>query len=204
MSFRQLVKISEDRIGVIIGKNGKVKREIEEKCGVIINIDSETGDVVISSQLSKDLSEMEPFKAIEIVSAISKGFSPQRAYKLLNEEYSFQLIDLRSYAGKSANSIQRIKGRIIGEAGKSRKTIEELSVALISVYGQYDGFIGNLEDIKLAIDAVILLSTGKTHRMVYNILQEARRKSKIDRIRLWEESTSNTGQSKEINSFLNY
>ena len=183
MSFRQLVKISEDRIGVIIGKNGKVKREIEEKCGVIINIDSETGDVVISSQLSKDLSEMEPFKAIEIVSAISKGFSPQRAYKLLNEEYSFQLIDLRSYAGKSANSIQRIKGRIIGEAGKSRKTIEELSVALISVYGQYDGFIGNLEDIKLAIDAVILLSTGKTHRMVYNILQEARRKSKIDRIR---------------------
>ena len=195
MSFRQLVKISEDRIGVIIGKNGKVKREIEEKCGVIINIDSETGDVVITSQLSKDLSGMEPFKAIEIVSAISKGFSPQRAYKLLNEEHSFQLIDLRSYAGKSANSIQRIKGRIIGEAGKSRKTIEELSGAFISVYGHYVGFIGNLEEIKLAIDAVILLSTGKTHRMVYNILQEARRKSKIDRIRLWEESTSNTGQS---------
>ena len=193
MSFRQLVKISEDRIGVIIGKNGKVKGEIEEKCGVIIDIDSETGDAVISSQSSKDLSEMEPFKAIEIVSAISKGFSPQRAYKLLNEEYSFQLIDLRSYAGKSSNSIQRIKGRIIGEAGKSRKTIEELSGAFISVYGHYVGFIGNSEEIKLAIDAVLLLSSGKTHRMVYNILQEARRRSKIDRIRLWEENTRNTG-----------
>jgi ribosomal RNA assembly protein len=193
MSFRQLVKISEDRIGVIIGKNGKVKGEIEKKCGVIIDIDSETGDAVISSQSSKDLSEMEPFKAIEIVSAISKGFSPQRAYKLLNEEYSFQLIDLRSYAGKSSNSIQRIKGRIIGEAGKSRKTIEELSGAFISVYGHYVGFIGNSEEIKLAIDAVLLLSSGKTHRMVYNILQEARRRSKIDRIRLWEENTRNTG-----------
>jgi len=193
MSFRQLVKISEDRIGVIIGKNGKVKGEIEEKCGVIIDIDSETGDAVISSQSSKDLSEMEPFKAIEIVSAISKGFSPQRAYKLLNEEYSFQLIDLRSYAGKSSNSIQRIKGRIIGEAGKSRKTIEELSGAFISVYGHYVGFIGNSEEIKLAIHAVLLLSSGKTHRMVYNILQEARRRSKIDRIRLWEENTRNTG-----------
>ncbi|HZE77415.1 MAG TPA: KH domain-containing protein [Nitrososphaeraceae archaeon] len=193
MSFRQLVKISEDRIGVIIGKNGKVKGEIEKKCGVIIDIDSETGDAVISSQSSKDLSEMEPFKAIEIVSAISKGFSPQRAYKLLNEEYSFQLIDLRSYAGKSSNSIQRIKGRIIGEAGKSRKTIEELSGAFISVYGHYVGFIGNSEEIKLAIDAVLLLSSGKTHRMVYNILQEARRRSKIDRIRLWEENTRNNG-----------
>ena len=136
---------------------------------------------------------MEPFKAIEIVSAISKGFSPQRAYKLLNEEYSFQLIDLRSYAGKSSNSIQRIKGRIIGEAGKSRKTIEELSGAFISVYGHYVGFIGNSEEIKLAIDAVLLLSSGKTHRMVYNILQEARRRSKIDRIRLWEENTRNNG-----------
>ena len=39
MSFRQLVKISEDRIGVIIGKNGKVKGEIEKKCGVIIDIE---------------------------------------------------------------------------------------------------------------------------------------------------------------------
>jgi ribosomal RNA assembly protein len=192
MNFRQVVKVSEDRIGVIIGKNGKVKGEIEEKCGVKIDIDSETGDAVISSNSLKAINEMEPFKAVEIVSAISKGFSPQRAYKLLKDQDTFQLIDLRMYGGKkSSNSIQRIKGRIIGEAGKSRKTIEELSGASISVYGHYVGLIGTLEEIKLAADAVTLLSTGKTHRIVYNILQDARRKAKINRIRLWEDNSHN-------------
>ena len=192
MNFRQVVKVSEDRIGVIIGKNGKVKGEIEEKCGVKIDIDSETGDAVISSNSLKAINEMEPFKAVEIVSAISKGFSPQRAYKLLKDQDTFQLIDLRMYCGKkSSNSIQRIKGRIIGEAGKSRKTIEELSGASISVYGHYVGLIGTLEEIKLAADAVTLLSTGKTHRTVYNILQDARRKAKINRIQLWEDNSHN-------------
>jgi ribosomal RNA assembly protein len=192
MNFRQVVKVSEDRIGVIIGKNGKVKGEIEEKCGVKIDIDSESGDAVISSNSLKAINEMEPFKAVEIVSAISKGFSPQRAYKLLKDQDTFQLIDLRMYGGKkSSNSIQRIKGRIIGEAGKSRKTIEELSGASISVYGHYVGLIGTLEEIKLAADAVTLLSTGKTHRIVYNILQDARRKAKINRIRLWEDNSHN-------------
>ena len=69
---------------------------------------------------------MLPFKAIEIISAISKGFSPQRANLLLrDEDLIFQIIDLKEYAGKSSNTMDRIKGRIIGQAGKSRRTIEE-------------------------------------------------------------------------------
>ena len=113
MSFEQIIKIPEARIGVIIGKDGRVKEEIEQKCNVIIEIDSEGGDARVSSG-SSPLTKSEPFKAIEIISAISKGFSPERAYRLLAEDI-LQLIDIRDYAGKSANSIQRIKGRIIGE-----------------------------------------------------------------------------------------
>jgi ribosomal RNA assembly protein len=189
MSFQQIVKVPRDRIGVIIGKNGKVKGEIQEKCNVMIDIDSETGDAVISSESKEPPTDMEPFKAVEIVSAISKGFSPRRAYRLLEEEEeTFQLIDLRDYAGKSPNSMERIKGRIIGEEGKSRKTIEDLSGAYISVYGHTVGLIGKFEEIKLATDAVTLLSKGRSHKIVYNMLQEARRKAKLDRMRLWEDS----------------
>ena len=50
MSFEQIIKIPEDRIGVIIGKNGAVKEEIEQKCNVIIEIDSESGDARVSSR----------------------------------------------------------------------------------------------------------------------------------------------------------
>ena len=188
MIFQQVIKIPKDRIGVIIGKNGKVKGEIEDKCGVTIEVDSEYGDTIISA-CSKPVEEMEPFKAVEIVSAIGKGFSPERAYRLLGEEEVLQLIDLRDYAGKSPNSLSRIKGRIIGEAGKSRKTIEDLSGSYISVYGHTVAIIGTFEEIKLATEAVTMLSKGRSHANVYNMLQEAKRKSKLDRMQLWENDT---------------
>ena len=189
MIFQQVVKIPDDRIGVIIGKNGKVKTEIQNKCNVTIEIDSENGNAIISST-SQPIVETEPFKAVEIVSAIAKGFSPERAYRLLEEEeVVLQLVDLRDYAGKSTNSLSRIKGRIIGESGKSRKTMEEISGAYISVYGHTVGLIGTFEETKLATEAVTMLSKGRSHASVYNMLQEAKRKSKLDRMRLWENDT---------------
>lgn len=187
MSFEQIVKIPEARIGVIIGKKGGVKEEIERKCNVIIEIDSENGYARVSSGPSPS-TKSEPFKAIEIILAISKGFSPERAYRLLTEDL-LQLIDIRDYAGKSANSIQRIKGRIIGKGGKSRKTIEELTGANISVYGHTIALIGSFQEIKIATEAVSMISKGSSHKSAYNMLQAARRKAKLEKMKLWEENS---------------
>ena len=49
MSFEKLIRIPIERIGVIIGKSGNTKRRIEKKCHVDLNIDSETGEVIITS-----------------------------------------------------------------------------------------------------------------------------------------------------------
>ena len=191
MSFQHLIKVPDDRIGVLIGKNGRVKREIEDKCKVQIEIDSQNGDAVISSA-SATLSEMQPFKAIEIISAISRGFSPQRAYRLFDdEELMLQIIDLKDYTGKSANAMDRMKGRIIGQSGKSRKTIEELSGVYMSVSGHSVALIGKYEEVRLANDAVTMILKGSTHKTVYTMLQDARRKNKLEKMRLWEQDNIN-------------
>jgi ribosomal RNA assembly protein len=193
LSFQHLIKVPDDRIGVLIGKNGRVKREIEDKCKVQIEIDSQNGDAVISSA-SATLSEMQPFKAIEIISAISRGFSPQRAYRLFDdEELMLQIIDLKDYTGKSANAMDRMKGRLIGQSGKSRKTIEELSGVYMSVSGHSVALIGKYEEVRLANDAVTMILKGSTHKTVYTMLQDARRKNKLEKMRLWEQNNINRG-----------
>ncbi|NLZ30599.1 MAG: RNA-processing protein, partial [Methanomicrobiales archaeon] len=47
MTTRQETKVSTTRIGVLIGRGGSTKREIEEKIGITLSIDSEEGTVVI-------------------------------------------------------------------------------------------------------------------------------------------------------------
>lgn len=187
MSFAHNIKIPRERIGALIGKGGRVKQDIEKRCGVAIEVDSEDGNAMITGE--KPVEQMEMFKAVEIISAIARGFSPQRAMRLMGEEEVFQAIDLHDYAGKSPSALARIKGRIIGEAGKSRRTIEDLTGAYISVYGHTIGLIGTYNEIRLATDAIDLLCRGSMHKTVYNMLQEARRREKMDKMRLWEDNS---------------
>jgi ribosomal RNA assembly protein len=83
--------------------------------------------------------------------------------------------------------MDRIKGRIIGQNGKSRKTIEELSGAYMSVSGHTVALIGEFEEVRLANDAVIMILKGSTHKTVYAMLQQSKRKNKLKRMKLWEQ-----------------
>jgi ribosomal RNA assembly protein len=187
MSFQHTIKIPKERIGALIGKRGKVKQQIEKRCGVAIEIDSETGDAVIST--SKPAEQMEAFRAIEVITAISRGFSPERAYHLFEgEEIMFQQLDLHDYAGKSPSTLARIRGRIIGEGGKARRMIEDLTGSYVSVYGHTVAFIGNYRQVKLATDAIAMLAKGSMHKSVYSMLQGVKTKEKLERMRLWEDS----------------
>ena len=184
MSFEYNVKIPLDRVGVLIGKEGKVKAMIEKACGVILDIDSENGEVMIRS--NAPIEQLEPFKAVELVTAIARGFSPDRAKRLLEEDTMLQIIDLKEYA-RTRNSLERIKGRIIGANGKARRLIEELSGAYVSIYGHYVAIIGKPEEVRLASEAVDMLARGSMHKTVYSMLENARRKAKMERLKLWED-----------------
>jgi len=76
MSFEKLIRIPTERIAVLIGKSGNVKSEIESACSVRLDIDSETGETLIAGV--GNVETIQPFKAVEIVTAIGRGFSPKK------------------------------------------------------------------------------------------------------------------------------
>lgn len=185
MSFEKLLRIPNERIAVLIGKSGNVKSEIERRCHVTLDIDGDTGEVVVNSD--GNVEQIQPFKAVEIVTAIGRGFSPENALMLLEEDNVLHVIDLREFVGKSNANIERIKGRIIGEGGKARRNMENLSRTRISVYGKTASIIGNPGKLRLAVDAISSISNGSMHGAVYNRLEAANRKEKQDRMKLWED-----------------
>ena len=184
MSFEKLIRIPEDRIGVLIGKSGKTKSKIEETCSVKLDIDSKNGEVQVLSEVVDE--HFQTFKALEIITAIGRGFSPEKAMRLLKGENTLHVISLREFGGKTPEQIERIKGRIIGDGGKARVNMENLSNADITVYGKTVSVIGEPTQLKLAIDAIESLLSGSMHGYVYKKIEAGRRQEKFARLQLWE------------------
>jgi ribosomal RNA assembly protein len=182
------VRIPKERVGVLVGPDGNVKQRIEEKFMVELQIESESGGVtIVLSQKANDPSLL--FKAKDTVTAIGRGFSPEHAFRLLrNEDDIFDFIDLRTIFGRSESDIKRVKGRVIGANGKTRKLIEELTDASVVVYGHTIGFIGTFEQVDVARNAVQMLIDGSQHHTVYKYLQRKRSEFKKQMLQLWEKT----------------
>ena len=171
------LKIPKERIAVLIGKDGEVKKSIEEDTNTKIKIDSKEGDIFIYGKEALEL-----YTCREVIRSIARGFNPDIAKLLLKQDYMFETILLNEQMGKSRNNLLRLKGRVIGREGKSRKLIEELSEAYISVYGKTIGIIGLPESVSMAKRAVEALLRGSTHANVYKWLEKKRRELKRKRI----------------------
>ncbi|MEM2575777.1 MAG: KH domain-containing protein, partial [Sulfolobales archaeon] len=82
-------------------------------------------------------------------------------------------IDLKTVVGDSQNHLTRIKGRVIGEEGKVKKNIEEMTGTNISVYEDYIAIIGDYDGANLAREAVEMLIQGRQHSTVYKYLDRS-------------------------------
>ena len=192
MIFEQVVRIPVERVGAVIGKEGGTKKYLEGEMGVTLSVDGKEGLVTVKAETLKT----DPLSATRVIEAIGRGFSPQRARRLLDEGTALEVIDLRDFAGRSSNSLERIRGRVIGLKGKSRRVIEELTACHLSVYGRTVAIIGDASEVQLASQAVRSLATGSQHKTVYNTLQKARTKRKMERMFLWEGMSAETLEEK--------
>lgn len=168
--FQYELKISKERIAVLIGKDGIVKAEIEEQTKTKISVDSKEGDVFVSGDDAIGL-----YMAREVITAIGRGFNPEIALLLLKQDYILEVIELTEYAGKSKDALLRLKGRVIGKEGKARRLIEELSECSICVHGKTISIIGLAERLPASKIAIETLLRGSTHAVVYKYLEKQRR-----------------------------
>jgi len=164
------IKIPSDRIGVIIGKEGEVKKKLEEKTGCKIRIDSKSGVV----KITRGEDAVGFLKARDVINAISRGFNSEIAMKILEDDFTvFESIDLSEYV--SPKSMSRIKGRIIGKEGKIRRLIEETLNVNVSVYDKFVSIIGPVENVAAAREAIMMLIEGAQHSTVQRFMEKKKR-----------------------------
>ena len=176
--FEYELKMPLERVAVLIGKKGEVKKELEEATGTDIDVDSREGTVTM-----KGKDALRLYSTKEVVTAIARGFNPEIAEQLLKQDYSFELIRMEDFV-KTKKSQLRLKGRVIGKEGKSRRTIESLTETSICVYGKTVGIIGPSEYVGWARRAVESLLSGSPHSNVFRWLENKRKQMKRPEVQL--------------------
>ncbi len=152
-------------------------RAIEEEFGVNIIIDNDKGEVTIMPGNNTSFDQL--IKAKNIVEAISYGFDYNDAQNLRSDDYTLEIIDLRDYVDKNkANHISRIKARIIGEDGRAKRVLQELTDTNIVIGDRYVAILGPYENVKVAREAIEMLIRGRQHATVYKWIQNWRRESR--------------------------
>jgi len=157
----ELLKIPQERIKVLNENHGKIKKEIEKLTNTKIQI---TEGVDISGEA------IDVMTAANIVKAIGRGFDPDIAFDLVDEEKTLHIITLQ----ETEKSVKRIKSRIIGTGGRARKNIEGLTKTKLSIYGKTVSIIGTYDNVEKARIAIEKLISGSMHRTVYKHLERRR------------------------------
>lgn len=163
------LKIPMDRIAVLIGHKGETKSELENRAGLKLEIDSKNGEIAINEQDVED--PLIVMKMENIVKAIGRGFSPDNAMRLLDEDADFFIFNLQDYVGKKDAHIRRLKSRIIGKEGKTRRVLEELTESKISIYGHTISIISDVVKMNILKRSVDMILTGSKHATVYRFVE---------------------------------
>ncbi len=163
------VRIPEERVAILIGEGGETKEDIED----MTSCDLEVKDNLATID-GEPLDEMD---AVNVVKAIGRGFNPEKALKLVEKDKVLHLIDIKNYA-ETQNSQERLKGRVIGRDGETRRHLEKEGNVEISVYGKTVGIIGVAQNIQIVSEVINQLLNGRSHSSAYNYLEKNQSKIK--------------------------
>ncbi len=149
--------VPKERLAVVIGKDGSVRKTIQKKTNTTISIND---DVSISGE------PLGVIAAERIILAIGRGFSPENAFELLDDESRLEIIELP----KNRKILNRTRSRLIGTDGKIRKKIEYYTDTHISIYGKTVSIIGKNDAVMLCRETLEKIISGSEYKSVFTFL----------------------------------
>lgn len=106
------MKIGKNRIAVLIGKDGETKRNIEHILGVLINLDSKTGDCEIMPEPNNpNYMPLNVFTAQKVVKAINRGFKSYENCTYTIKSFEIYLKDYEKEEFRELYSVEDIKNK---------------------------------------------------------------------------------------------
>ncbi len=174
--LQEFLKIPKARIAVLIGSRGKTKKAIEKKTSCRIEIDSDEGEIEITA---KPQNAASFYIALNMIKAIGRGFSPERAFLLMEHNNGLEIVSITDWV-KGKKELATKRGRIIGKEGRAREEIEQKTDCFIAVQGKTIAIIGDFENLSKAKQAVEMLLKGARHQKVFEFLNQSKRIGKFE------------------------
>ncbi len=148
-----------------IQKLNKIKKavpRIEEKLSVKISF--RKGGLSIKGK------ELDEFLAEQIITAVDFGFHIEDALLLKNQDFVLEFIDVKEHTRRK--NLKDVRARIIGTGGKAKKTIENLTGAVIVINENSIGVIVDSVHLDSVIQSIESLIHGAKHGNVFAYLEK--------------------------------
>jgi len=143
----------------------KAKKRLEEKLKV--KISNRGKEVTIQGKPENE------YTAEKVIDAINLGFSIPTALLIKTEhDYTFEIINIKDHTRRK--DMELVRGRIIGKDGSTLKTMSDLSQCYFEINENKVGIIGDVEFIKRAQEALIMLIKGAKQGNIYGFLERNR------------------------------
>lgn len=112
----------------------------------------------------------------KILRAIDFGFEIDDALLLTDENYQFEILNIKNFTPRK--NLSEIRARVIGKDGKSKKTIEEITGSKIVIRNNKVGIISDNEHIQQITQGFSSLIHGAKHANVFSYLEKQNTKIK--------------------------
>lgn len=159
--MEEIISISENRIGNLVGKGGSVKKLIEKRANVKLIINDCMVTIIGES--------LNILKTKDVIRAIGFGFPKDHAFELLDDNSQLTIFDIDAVVPESQR--KRLLGRIIGERGRVKTFLEDKLQLRLLITSEKVGAIGGSMKSQILREVLEKLLKGATHANVYKYLE---------------------------------